>query len=303
MKFFIFLLIFLFSKVALSRETVELIIASGPGGSVHRYALQIQPVLENALNKNVVLNFKPGGNGIVASKELINTPPGQTSLMIGSFTSPEVWKENLKENKIIDIRKDIKPVAFLGTIPSMIYSRPNENYKDFRQALNYGKKNNLTMALSANSANIGLMKQVIQEHSNSQFFITVPFKTGPSGLLGVLGGHVDIGVTVIDSLVPEIKNNKIKPLALIYSSKVKDFPEVFTLRELGIQVENEDRYYNNFFLWTNNTMLNDSINKIRDSLFNFLNDKKSEEFRNSMYIQFGKNNIRNPEKYMEELLK
>jgi tripartite-type tricarboxylate transporter receptor subunit TctC len=303
MKFVIILMIFLFSKASLSRESIELIIASGPGGAVHRYALQIQPVLENALHKNVVLNFKPGGNGIIAARELMNTPAGQTSLLIGSFNAPNVWRENLKENQMIDVRKDIKPVSFLGTIPSMIYSKPNEKYKDFRQALNYGKKNNLTMALSANSANVNLMKEVIQEHSNKQFFITVPFKSGPSGLLSVLGGHVDIGVTVIDSLVPEIKNNKIKPLALIYSNRLKDFPEVFTLRELGINVDNEDRYYNNFFLWSNSTASNESITKIKDSLFNFLTDKKSEEFRNSMYIQFGKNNIKNPEKYMKELLK
>ena len=303
MKFVIILMIFLFSKASLSRESIELIIASGPGGSVHRYALQIQPILENALNRNVVLNFKPGGNGIIAARELMNTPPGKTSLMIGNFNTPDVWKENLKEHQMIDVRKDIKPVAFLGTIPSMVYSRPNENYKDFRQALNYAKKQKLTMALAANTPNIKLMKDVIQKHSDSQLFITVPFKTGSLGLLSVLGEHVDTGVTVIDVLVTEMKNNRIVPLALIYPNRLKEFLEVATLREMGIIVDNEDRYYNNFFLWSNSTASNDLLNKVKDALFNFLTDKKSEEFRNSLYIQFGKNNIKNPEKYMEELLK
>lgn len=303
MKFVIILMIFFFSKAALSKESIELLIASGPGGSVHRYALQIQPILENALNKNVVLNFKPGGNGIIAARELMNTPPGKTSLMIGNFNTPDVWKENLKEHQMIDVRKDIKPVAFLGTIPSMVYSRPNENFKDFRQALDYGKKQKLTMALAANTPNVKLMKDVIQKHSDSQLFITVPFKTGSLGLLSVLGEHVDTGVTVIDVLLPEIKNNRITPLALIYPSRLKEFLEVPTLREIGITVDNEDRYYNNFFLWSNSTASNDLLNKVKDALFNFLTDKKSEEFRNSLYIQFGKNNIKNPEKYMEELLK
>jgi tripartite-type tricarboxylate transporter receptor subunit TctC len=303
MKFVIILMFFLFSKASLSRESVELIIASSPGGSVHRYALQIQPILENALNKSVVLNFKPGGNGIIAARELMNTPAGQTSLMIGNFNTPDVWKENLKENQMIDVRRDIKPVAFLGTIPSMVYSRPNENYKDFRQALDYGKKQKLTMALAANTPNVKLMKDVIKKHSDSQLFITVPFKTGSLGLLSVLGEHVETGVTVIDVLVPEIKNNKIRPLALIYPNRLREFPEVPTLRELRIFVDNEDRYYNNFFLWSNSTASNELIFRMRDALSNFLNDKNSEEFRNSLYVQFGKNNIKNPEKYMEELLR
>jgi tripartite-type tricarboxylate transporter receptor subunit TctC len=259
--------------------------------------------LENALNRNVVLNFKPGGNGIIAARELMNTPPGKTSLMIGNFNTPDVWKENLKEHQMIDVRKDIKPVAFLGTIPSMVYSRPNENFKDFRQALDYGKKQKLTMAMAANTPNAKLMKDVIQKHSDSQLFITVPFKTGSLGLLSVLGEHVDTGVTVIDVLVPEMKNNRITPLALIYPSRLKEFPEVPTLREMGIIVDNEDRYYNNLFLWSNLTASNDLLNKVKDALFNFLTDKKSEEFRNSQHVQFGKNNIKNPEKYMKELLK
>jgi tripartite-type tricarboxylate transporter receptor subunit TctC len=233
----------------------------------------------------------------------MNTPAGQTSLLIGSFNAPNVWRENLKENQMIDVRKDIKPVAFLGTIPSMVYSRPNENFKDFRQALDYGKKQKLTMALAANTPNVKLMKDVIQKHSDSQLFITVPFKTGSLGLLSVLGEHVDTGVTVIDVLVTEMKNNRIVPLALIYPNRLKEFLEVATLREMGIIVDNEDRYYNNFFLWSNSTASNDLLNKVKDALFNFLTDKKSEEFRNSLYIQFGKNNIKNPEKYMEELLK
>jgi tripartite-type tricarboxylate transporter receptor subunit TctC len=303
MKIVIYFLLFFFLCVAKAKDNVELIIASSPGGSVHRYALQIQPILENALNKNVVLNFKPGGNGIIAARELMNTPPGKTSLMIGNFNTPDVWKENLKEHQMIDVRKDIKPVAFLGTIPSMVYSRPNENFKDFRQALDYGKKQKLTMAMAANTPNAKLMKDVIQKHSDSQLFITVPFKTGSLGLLSVLGEHVDTGVTVIDVLVTEMKNNRIVPLALIYPNRLKEFLEVATLREMGIIVDNEDRYYNNFFLWSNSTASNDLLNKVKDALFNFLTDKKSEEFRNSLYIQFGKNNIKNPEKYMEELLK
>jgi len=303
MKIVIYFLLFFFLCVAKAKDNVELIIASSPGGSVYRYALQIQPILENALNKNVVLNFKPGGNGIIAARELMNTPPGKTSLMIGNFNTPDVWKENLKEHQMIDVRKDIKPVAFLGTIPSMVYSRPNENFKDFRQALDYGKKQKLTMAMAANTPNAKLMKDVIQKHSDSQLFITVPFKTGSLGLLSVLGEHVDTGVTVIDVLVTEMKNNRIVPLALIYPNRLKEFLEVATLREMGITVDNEDRYYNNFFLWSNSTASNDLLNKVKDALFNFLTDKKSEEFRNSLYIQFGKNNIKNPEKYMEELLK
>jgi tripartite-type tricarboxylate transporter receptor subunit TctC len=197
----------------------------------------------------------------------------------------------------------MRPVAFLGTIPSIIYSRPNENYKDFRQALNYAKKQKLTMALAAQSPNFKLMKDIISKYSSEDYFVVVGFKNGSQPLMNVLGGHIDIGSTVIDAVIPELKMERVIPLAVIYSSRMKSFSEIPTLKDLGIVLENEDRYYNNFFLWANSSVSIELVTKVQDALVLFLNDKKSEEFRNSMHIQFGKNNIKNPEKYMEELLR
>lgn len=300
------LLIFLFSLLSVSsfaRDTVELIVASAPGGAVHRYALHIQPVLENTLGKNVVITFKPGGNGFIAAKELQNSSKNQLTFLMGSLNLPEVWKENLGNQKFIDVRKDITPVAFLGTVPSIIFSKPTQNYSNFKEALIHSKKENLTLGLAMNSANVHLIEEILIKNKQEKELTIVPFKSGGQGLFAVLGGHVNLGITVIDILTQEFERRTIVPLALIYESRLKSFPALPTLRELGLVVDNEDRYYNNFFIWCNADKNAEEVVRVRKALDNYLNDKQSEKFLSSMFVQFGKNDVKEPEKYLEKLIK
>ena len=303
MKIIFYFLLFFFLSVAKAKDNVELIIASSPGGSVHRYALHIQPALETALGKNVIITFKPGGNGLIAAKELHTSPKNKLTLLIGNLNSPEVWRENFKNQKIIDVQSDITPVAFLGTIPSIIYSKPNENYNNFRRALEFGKKEKLSMALAMNTPNFKLMEELLNKYKQEENLTLVPFRTGSQGLLGVLGGHVSLGVTVIDVLIPEFEKGNIVPLALVYESRLKSLSNLPTLKELGLTIENEDRYYNNLFLWTNVDKNNEEVNKVRNVLSEFLNGSQSEKFLSSMFVQFGQNSVRTPEKYLNKILK
>ena len=263
----------------------------------------IQPALETALGKNVIITFKPGGNGLIAAKELHTSPKDKLTLLIGNLNSPEVWRENFKNQKVIDVQSDITPVAFLGTIPSIIYSKPNENYNNFRRALEFGKKEKMSMAIAMNTPNFKLMEELLNKYKQEENLTLVPFRTGSQGLLGVLGGHVSLGVTVIDVLIPEFEKGSIVPLALVYESRLKSLSNLPTLRELGLSIENEDRYYNNFFLWSNVDKNNEEVNRVRNVLSEFLNGSQSEKFLSSMFVQFGQNSVRTPEKYLNKILK
>jgi tripartite-type tricarboxylate transporter receptor subunit TctC len=302
-KILLVLLLCLYSTLSLAKDRIELIVASAPGGAVHRYALHIQPILESALGKNVVITFKPGGNGFIAARELQNSPKNQLTFLMGSLNLPEVWKENLGNQKFIDVRNDITPVAFLGTVPSIIFSRPTQSYSNFKEALIHSKKENLTLGLAMNSANVQLIEEILIKSEQEKELTIVPFKSGGQGLFAVLGGHVNLGITVIDILTQEFERRTIVPLALIYESRLKSFPAIPTLRELGLVVDNEDRYYNNFFIWSNADKNSEEVIRIRKALHNHLNDKQSEKFLSSMFVQFGKNDVRQPEKYLEKLIK
>ena len=51
-------------------ETVPLIIQTGPGGLNHKYALELESTLTQIIGAPVVVEFKPGGQGLVGAQAL-----------------------------------------------------------------------------------------------------------------------------------------------------------------------------------------------------------------------------------------
>jgi tripartite-type tricarboxylate transporter receptor subunit TctC len=66
----------------------------------------------------------------------------------------------------------------------------------------------------------------------------VPFKGGLPAITSVLGGHTDLAVS--GDVVPFAKAGTIRPLAVLNPRRLPDFPDVPTLRELGIDVALEN---------------------------------------------------------------
>jgi len=64
---------------------------------------------------------------------------------------------------------------------------------------------------------------------------SVPFKGDSDAISALLGGHIDIA-SLASTFVPHARSGKLRPLAMIGENRLKLFPDVPTLRELGFNV-------------------------------------------------------------------
>lgn len=101
-----------------------------------------------------------------------------------------------------------------------------------------------------NSANVGLFREISVKYAKSKM-VEVPFKSGPEIITNVLGGHVDIGVTTVDGALPYIKDGTLKALGVFSYKRSELLKNVKTLKEQGLKIENEEKYFNNIFLYSN----------------------------------------------------
>lgn len=61
----------------------------------------------------------------------------------------------------------------------------------------------------------------------------VPFEGDAKALMAVLGGHVDLGITMPTSIIPHLKAGTVTVLATPHSTRMEGLPDVPTLKELG----------------------------------------------------------------------
>jgi tripartite-type tricarboxylate transporter receptor subunit TctC len=112
-------------------------------------------------------------------------------------------------------------------------------WKTFKELVEYAKKN--PGKLTYSTTGVGSPMHLAMEYVAKQEGITwthVPYPGSVPAMTALLGGHVSFQVGAAES-VPHIKEGTLRPLALVDEKRVKAFPNVPTLRELGYDIVNE----------------------------------------------------------------
>ena len=239
MKFLFAILVLWLHTMSLA--TTPLLISTSPGGLFHKFSLDLEPELSKILNSTVVIDPRPGGNGMVAAQTLSANKSEKLSLLL---TYPI---GNLAINQLTDII----PVAYLGSATSILVARPNANYKNVHQLLEYSKSNNVSIgAVNANNL-IGYMDKMFSMYGNQTRVATVLYRNGGQLLNEVIGGHVDIALSTPSVAMPHINEGKLIVLGAIGSTRSRLLPDVATLSQQGFSIPNETKFFNHVLLWAN----------------------------------------------------
>jgi tripartite-type tricarboxylate transporter receptor subunit TctC len=215
-------------------KPIELIIPYGPGGSHDLTARALASVAHQYLGQPMLVVLKPGGGGAVGSQHVIRAKPDGYTLMLGG-TGPNTIFALVQKAPIGP--DHFASIARINYSPAIFSVRADAPWKTFREVLDYMKKN----PGKFNFANTGPwgaadfpMRMVARaagvEYNN------IPFDGGGPALLAVLGGNGDASFLYTAQLLPQIAAGKMRALAVTDARRLRDLPNVPTLREEGVGV-------------------------------------------------------------------
>ena len=111
-----------FSSAVLAQSTatqpITLIIPYPPGGSADMLARPMLPDLQKVLGQTIVLDYKGGAGGTIATSALARAKPdGQTIILI---LTAHAINDALYPKLPYDTRKDFAPVSLVATLPLLV---------------------------------------------------------------------------------------------------------------------------------------------------------------------------------------
>ena len=287
------------SNIFAGNTTMILPVAAG--GLIHRYAILMEPVLSKGLNSSVIMDFKPGAQGLIGARALADIKTDKLVLLMGPAQSIDSWSE-FKTQKMVNIMTDITPIAFLGTIPGVIVTNSNK-FTNFKEMVEYSKTKSISYGVVSTSANAMLFRNVAKKYTSLENMQEIPYKSTSAVSVDALSGILDFGVIGTYGMVSQyIDNKKLYPLAVFSTNRSKFLPNVPTLQEAGLGTTNEFKYYNNIFLWANKNADPEEIKKLKKYLKEFYKSKESENIYDEMDLQFGGKNVDTPEIYLKAFL-
>jgi tripartite-type tricarboxylate transporter receptor subunit TctC len=209
------------------------LITPGTAGSIIDIAGRVlAEELGKVLGQQVIPIVKPGagftlGTDFVARSKKDGYTLGYTNsaaIVYSRILNPETVP--------YDPDKDLEPLGFHLSIVSGLAVQGNAPWKDFREFVDYAKKNPNKIRVSTPGVGSSnhFKVELIQSLTGAQFS-HVPFKGGESVITAVLGGHVEMTFDAISKLTPHAQTGKLR--VLLVSSKMAEYPKVPTLRDLG----------------------------------------------------------------------
>ena len=215
-------------------KPVKLIVTFPPGGSADALARILGARLESKFGQPFIVENKVGAGGSIGTAYVARAEPDGYTLLVSAGGSLVV--NPLLTKQAYDASRDFVPISQLVSSPFalVVNNAAFDNKVGDAKALIAQAK---TQKLSFASGGSGTQMQLIGELFNllTQAGMThVPYKGAGPAITDLVGGHVPVAFVDLASMVPHLKNDKIKVLAISSTKRSPVAPQAPTATEAGL---------------------------------------------------------------------
>lgn len=211
---------------------IKFIVPYAAGGLPDTVARIFAQRLTDRLGQSVVVDNKPGANGVVAAQVLASSPAdGYTFLVTdGSMFSinPAIYK-----NLSYEYRRDFMPVSLAARAPLYLAVHPKTGVNTLQEFVALAKSKPGT--LNYGSSGIGSSHHLTMEAMKAALGLDiqhVPFKGSALSVPALIGGQVDVAFSALPSLSGFVKDNRVKLLGSNAAQRSAAAPAVPAIAEL-----------------------------------------------------------------------
>jgi len=213
---------------------IRIVVPWPPGGPPDAVARILGQRIGQALQQQVIIDNRPGANSIIGTEFVAKSQPdGYTYLLTtGSHTTNAALHAKLP----YDTLKDFVSLTLIGESAGMVIgvhpSVPARSVKEL-VALAKSKPGQLTFGSAGNGNTLHLAGELFKAATSTNI-THVPYKGASLALTDLLGGHIDMMFASPLSMMPPIKEGRLRGLAQMGEKRSPVLPDLLTLDELGI---------------------------------------------------------------------
>jgi len=225
---------------------IRMIVPSAPGSGADMLCRLFSDWLGQVLGQPVVVDNRPGANGILAGEQLVRQP-GDGYNFAWMSSSSTVINQALQPRLPFDVIADMVPVVQVGAGGIHLVTAPEfpaQNLQEFVAAVKARPGGHYNYA----SWGVGSTGHLMMEWLKAQAGLDirhVPYKTVPQIYQDLQGGNIQIAWVDASSSVPLVKSGKLRGIALSASRRSPQLPELATLTQQGYRFE-ADAWYGVF---------------------------------------------------------
>ena len=220
------------AQAAWPSRPVKIVVPTGPGSSLDLIVRAMSDKLAARWGQPVVIENKPGAGGMLGMDAVAKATDGHT-LGIG-FNGPLAYAPFLYAKTPYDPAKDLKPVVMTTSQPNVLAVNADVPARNVAELVAWAKaqggKVNYSSLGNGSSAHL-TMELLLSE---AGFAAThVPFNGSPPAAMAVAQGEAQLTFMVAPALLPHVRNNKARLLAVTSAQRPDSLKDLPTMAEAG----------------------------------------------------------------------
>ena len=213
-------------------KPIALVVGSAPGSAPDVYARAIGEPLSRLLGQPVIVENRTGANGNIAAEWVVRAPADGYALWVPAQSQMEI-----NPSAYPDLRW--KSADFVGVIkgveaPTVLVAHPGVPAKTLAELMAWVKANPGKVSFASFSP--GTISHFLGHQLNERFGLDmthVTFKGSGPQVQSLLGGHVPLGFSQIQTGLSHIQGGKLIGIATTSATRWRQLPDVPTFVELG----------------------------------------------------------------------
>lgn len=211
---------------------ITFIVPFVPGSITDIAARHYAKRLGEETKQPVVVENKPGANGLIGVNATLKAPADGYTVLVGT-TSTLATNVALYRSLPYDPIKDFSPLGMMALMPSIVVV-PAGTSTSIKDLIKTGHEKTAGLNYSAGATSYQLMSELLKEQAG--FAATaIPYKGVGAALNALIGKEVDFSVIDASSALGPVQGGTVKGLAVASKNRLALLPDVPTAAEAGLQ--------------------------------------------------------------------
>ena len=212
-------------------RSLKIVVPTSPGSGSDTTARFFAEALTSSLGQPVIVDNKPGANGVIAAMAVKQAPADGYTIFLGTNTHMAVNPSVVKDLPY-DAVKDFKPLTGLARGMMLFVAPTNSKINTVADLVSAAKTSKQQLNVGTYTAGFHLSAEWFASTSGARS-VNVPYKGAPEVFIALMGDQLDWAVSDLIAAMPQVKAGKLKALAVSGDKRHSDYPDIPTIKESG----------------------------------------------------------------------